>query len=66
MFSSAQLSIGNSSIEGDEFVTPIDHNDEFDVNLIFERSISIYQPICTHMGYHFELELCYTLVSPVN
>ena len=29
--------------------TSIDHYDEFDVNLLFDRSF--YRPICTHMGY---------------
>ena len=32
----------------DEFVTCIDHHEEFYVNLLFGRSI--YRPIYTHMG----------------
>ena len=35
-------------VVGDEFVTFIDHDDEFYVNLLFDRSI--YRPMCTHMG----------------
>ena len=36
-------------IMGDEFVTFIDHYDEFHENLLYDRSI--YRPMCTHMGY---------------
>ena len=32
----------------DEFLTSINHNDEFHVNLLFDRSI--HRPMCTHMG----------------
>ena len=32
----------------DESVPSIDHDDEFFVNLLFDRSI--YRPICAHMG----------------
>ena len=35
-------------IVGDKFVTSIGHDDEFYVNLIFDRSI--YRSMCTHMG----------------
>ena len=35
-------------IVGDEFVTSIGHDDEFYVNLLFDRSI--YRPMCTHMS----------------
>ena len=35
-------------IVGDEFVTSIGHDDEFHVNLLFDRSI--YRPMCTHTG----------------
>ena len=35
-------------IVGDEFLTSIDYDDEFHVNLLFDRSI--YRPMCTHMG----------------
>ena len=40
----------NSRLEimGDEFLTSIDHYDEFHDNLIFVHSI--YRPMCTHMG----------------
>ena len=31
---------------GNEFVTPIDHYDEFYVNLLLDRSI--YRPMCAH------------------
>ena len=33
---------------GDESVTSIDYYDEFNVNLLLNRSI--YRPMCTHMG----------------
>ena len=33
-------------IVGDEFVTSIGDDDEFYVNLLFDRSI--YRPMCTH------------------
>ena len=32
----------------DEFLTSIDYDDEFHLNLPFDRSI--YRPMCTHMG----------------
>ena len=35
-------------IVGDVFVTSIGHDDEFYVNLLFDRSI--YRRMCTHMG----------------
>ena len=35
-------------IVGDEFVTSIGHDDQFYMNLLFDRSI--YRPMCTHMG----------------
>ena len=35
-------------IVGDEFLTAIDYDDEFHVNLLFDRST--YRPMCTHMG----------------
>ena len=35
-------------IVGDEFLTAMDYDDEFHVNLLFDRSI--YRPMCTHMG----------------
>ena len=35
-------------IVGEEFVTSIDHFDEFFVNLLFDRYI--YRLMCTHMG----------------
>ena len=38
-------------IMGDEFVTSNGHEDEFNVNLLFDRSI--YRPICTHMGHTY-------------
>ena len=38
-------------IVGDEFVTSIGHDDEFCVNLLFDRPI--YRPMCTHMGNDF-------------
>ena len=41
---------GRLEIVGDEFLTSIDHYDEFHVNLIFDRPI--YRPMCTHMGYN--------------
>ena len=40
---------------GDEFVTSIDHYDEFHVNLLFDRSI--YRPMCTHRDQYTELTL---------
>ena len=45
-------------IGGDEFLTAnaIDYDDEFHVNLLFDRSI--YRPMCTHMG-----NMHYTKVS---
>ena len=39
-------------IVGDEFVTSIDHFDEFHVNLLFD--CSIYRLMCTHMGYDIQ------------
>ena len=36
-------------IVGDKFLTSIDYDDEFHVNLLFDRSI--YRPMCIHMGY---------------
>ena len=39
-------------IVGDEFVTSTGHDDEFYVNLLFDRSI--YRPISTHMGKYFK------------
>ena len=36
-------------IVGDEFLTSIDYQDEFNVNLLFDRSI--YRQMCTHMGH---------------
>ena len=51
-------------IVGDESVTSIDHYDQVYVNLLFDRSI--YQPMCTHIGYHYiNIYFRYTLVSPV-
>ena len=38
-------------IVGDEFVTFIGDSDEFDVNLLFDRSIN--RPMCTHMGKYY-------------
>ena len=38
-------------IVGDEFVTSIGHDDEFYVNLLFDRFI--YRPMYTHMGNDF-------------
>ena len=35
-------------IVGDEFLTAIDYDDEFHVNLLFDRPIC--RPMCTHMG----------------
>ena len=43
MFKYAQL-----EIVGDEFVTSIGHDNEFNVNLLFDRFI--YRPMCTHVG----------------
>ena len=40
---------GRFKIVGDEFLTAIDYDDEFQVNLLFDRFI--YRPMCTHMGY---------------
>ena len=37
-------------IVGDEFLTSIDCDDEFHVNLLFDHSI--YRPMCTHMGHN--------------
>ena len=42
-------------IVGDEFVTSIGHDNDFPVNLLFDRSI--YRPMCTHMGYQRHLVL---------
>ena len=42
-------------IVGDEFLTAIDYDDEFHVNLLFDHSI--YRPMCTHMGnYSMEIK----------
>ena len=46
MFSYAQSSITNRGRGICDFY--IGHEDEFYVNLLFDRSI--YQPMCTHMG----------------
>ena len=35
-------------VVGDEFLTSIDHNGEFYVTLLFDRSF--YRPMCIHMG----------------
>ena len=37
-----------------EFMTAIDYDDEFHVNLLFDHSILnlIYRPMCSHMGYY--------------
>ena len=35
-------------IVGEDSVTYFDHDDEFYVNLLFDRSI--YRPMCRHMG----------------
>ena len=35
-------------IVGDEFVTSISYDDEFYVNLLFDRFI--HRPMCTYMG----------------
>ena len=38
---------GRFKIVGDEFLTAIDYDDEFQVNLLFDRFI--YRPMCTHI-----------------
>ena len=40
---------------GDEFVTSIDHYDEFYVIILFDRSIC--RPMCKHMVYELQLKL---------
>ena len=42
------MSDSKLEIVGDEFLTSIDHCDEFHVNLLFDRSI--YRPMCAHRG----------------
>ena len=45
---SSRCSVMPNSRVGVEFLTAIDYEDEFHVNLLFDRSI--YRPMCTHMG----------------
>ena len=45
---SLRCSVMPNSRVGVEFLTAIDYEDEFHVNLLFDRSI--YRPMCTHMG----------------
>ena len=40
-----------AKIVGDEFLTAIDFEEEFHVNLLFDRSINA--PMCTHMGKNY-------------
>ena len=39
----------------DEFLTSIDHDNQFYVNLLFK--CSIYRPMCTHMGEELLLSM---------
>ena len=51
-------------IVGDEYLTSIDYDDKFHVNLLFAGSV--YRPMCTHMGKAASLTLNWHFLRPIT